>query len=81
MDPIYSPADGVAICQIVRSLVEEWGQERLAILAPRIWSRRTQLDTLGGKVQFVTDDSLVFIVGSGDQIFKREIKLADRCLA
>ncbi len=81
MDPIYSEADGATICQIVRCLVEEWGQERLAILAPRIWSRRTQLNVLGGKVQFVTDDTLVFIVGSGTQIFQREIKLAERCLA
>ncbi len=80
MDPIYSQADGVAICQIVRSLVEEWGQEKLAILAPKVWSRRTQLNVLGGKVQFVTEDALIFIVGSGDQIFRREIKLADRCL-
>ncbi len=81
MDPIYSQADGVTICQIVRSLVEEWGQEKLAILAPKVWSRRTKLNVLGGKVQFVTEDTLVFIVGSGSQIFKREIKLAERCLA
>ena len=81
MDPIYSQADGSTICQIVRALVEEWGQEKLAILAPAVWSTRTQLDVLGGKIQFVTDSTLVFIVGSGEQTFRREIKLAERCLA
>ena len=73
MDPINIEADRIQLCIILRSLAEEWGNEHFEMHLPRQWAR---FINARDDFQFITDDSLILFIGSQQNIFRREIKLA-----
>jgi hypothetical protein len=81
MDPISLESDAIQLCNMIRCLAEEWGPEHLEIQVPKIWSAWDNTMCGGSQLHFVTEDSVVLIVGNGDDTFRREVKLSPSCVS
>lgn len=76
INPFDSESDLRTLCQIVRAVAEEWGQENLKMLLPRIWSKNAQIAESFREFQFVTENSIVLSVelaGQEGHAFRREL--------
>lgn len=82
MNPISIETDAAQLCGIIRCLVEEWGPDHFQIQLPRVWAACVDNGAFDcADMQFVTDDSLVLLLGQGKNCFRREIKLAPACIS